>query len=145
MCGKGSAPQDKDTEMKSYIRQEGPMIVANAEVNLAGTGFTTDDFDMSGYDAFRVDVAHTWVAATHVLYYIEYRVNGAWFRLQSGSVAAGTDTSSAYTVSKATGGASVNYGRRHDSEYEMVHLVFDSTGGTTDIDTVYITKSYGGK
>lgn len=132
--------------MKPFLRQDGPMIVANAEVNLAGTGFTTDSFDMEGYDAFRVDISHTRVAATAVFYYIEYSNDGGteWFRLQSGSVAAGTDTCTDYTVTK-TIAASDTWGRRHDSEYKLVRLVFDSTGGTTDTTTVYITKSYGGK
>jgi hypothetical protein len=119
------------------------MIIASSEVNLAGTGFTTDEFDMTGYNKFRVDVAHTWVAATAITFYIEHSIDGGttWFRVQSGSVAAGTDTCSDYTVSKAVT-ASKNYSRRLDSDFILVRLVFDSVGGTTDTTTVYVTKTF---
>jgi hypothetical protein len=125
-----------------FTRQHGPVLVANAEVNAAGVGFTTDEFDMSGYNKFRVDVVHTWVAATAVTFHIEHSVDGGttWFRVQSGSVAAGTDTCSNYVVSKAVT-ATTNYSRRLDSDFSLVRLVFDSVGGTTDTTTVYITKS----
>jgi hypothetical protein len=128
-----------------FSRQEPQRRIANAAVNLAGTGFSTDVFDTEGYNQLTVITQHTWVAASVVTFYLQFSEDGGttWNTIQSIAVAGGVATLTPLTYTKELT-ASDNYSANISINYSQMRLVYDSTGGTTDTDTVYVLLSHMG-
>jgi hypothetical protein len=121
---------------KKYIRQyyvNPTELGLNGVTILAATPVTSSTFSVDGYNQLSLAFSLTRVAATAVTAYVEFSFNGTvWYRQQASSIAAGTETLTDHTMSKAVAGSVLWWHNFGGVIGDRARIVVGSTAGTTD-------------